>query len=444
MLKRFSLENFSSFKLKNYLDLTADNTEIHSNHICDFKKVKILKSAIIYGANASGKSNLIKALNYAKDIVSLGLDNVETYKKYFRLDKESINKPTIFEFELEIDNKFYSFGFSSLLSEKKIIEEWLYEIGRKVPEKIYERINNEITIGKSLEKNKDIKKRFEIYIDDMKNQANQLFLSEISNKNLDFKEIVIINNIFNWFDEKLIILYPHTEFGGKAFLNKNENLVKIFCEYLNKFDTGIINISSIEENFEDSLKHLPEKIKKQIEKDVLNKKTKRISIGDSKGGLYTIYKNDNNELKVQKLGLIHSEEVDEIFELSDESDGTRRLFDLIPLIRMFSKDFTIVIDEFDRSLHPNLTKKFFELFYNLNKNKTQLIVSTHESTLLDLQLVRRDELWFVKKDKKGASQTYPLNQFNLRHDKKIDKDYLMGRFDAIPMIDIYDEINMEI
>jgi AAA15 family ATPase/GTPase len=134
------------------------------------------------------------------------------------------------------------------------------------------------------------------------------------------------------------------------------------------------------------------KIKKQIEKDVLNKKTKRISIGDSKGGLYTIYKDYNNELKVQKLGLIHSEEVDEIFELSDESDGTRRLFDLIPLIRMFSKDFTIVIDEFDRSLHPNLTKKFFELFYNLNKNKTQLIVSTHESTLLDLQLVRRDEM----------------------------------------------------
>jgi len=99
MLKRFSLENFSSFQLKNYLDLTADTTEIHSNHICDFKKVKILKSAIIYGANASGKSNLIKALDYAKEIVVLGLDNVETYKKYFRLDKESINKPTIFEFE---------------------------------------------------------------------------------------------------------------------------------------------------------------------------------------------------------------------------------------------------------------------------------------------------------------------------------------------------------
>lgn len=443
MLKRFSLENFSSFQIKNYLDLTADNTEIHANHICDFKKVKILKSAIIYGANASGKSNLIKALNYAKDIVTLGLDNVETYKKHFRLDKESINKPTIFEFELEIDNKFYSFGFSSLLSEKKIVEEWLYEIGKKVPAKIYERINNEITIGKSLEKNKDIKKRFEIYIDDMKNQSNQLFLSEISNKNLDFKEVIIINNIFNWFEEKLIILYPHTEFGGKAFLNKNENLVKIFCEYLNKFDTGIINISSIEENFEDSLKHLPEKVKKQIEKDVLNKKTKRVSIGDSKGGLYTIYKDDNNELKVQKLGLIHSEEVDEIFELSDESDGTRRLFDLIPLIRIFSKDFTIVIDEFDRSLHPNLTKKFFELFYSLNKDKTQLIVSTHESTLLDLQLIRRDEIWFVKKDKKGSSKTYPLNQFNIRHDKKIDKDYLMGRFDAIPVINIYDEINME-
>lgn len=442
MLKRFSLENFSSFQIKNYLDLTADNTEIHANHICDFKKVKILKSAIIYGANASGKSNLIKALHYAKDMVTLGLDNMETYKKYFRLDKENINKPTTFEFELEIDNKFYSLGFSSLLSEKKIVEEWLYEIGKKVPEKIYERINNEITIGKSIEKNKDIKKRFEIYIDDMKNQSNQLFLSEISNKNLDFKEVFIINSIFNWFEEKLIILYPTSKFGGTASINNDKKLSEIFTKYLNKFDTGVVSLKLINEDFEKL--RIDKSIKQAIEKLFLKEDVKSIPFPYN-GDFLTIYKDEiTNELKVDKLGLIHNENIDEIFELSDESDGTRRLFDLIPLIEKFSIDFTIVIDEFDRSLHPNLTKKFFELFYNLNKNKTQLIVSTHESTLLDLQLVRRDEIWFVKKDKKGSSQTYPLNQFNLRHDKKIDKDYLMGRFDAIPIIDIYDEINMEI
>lgn len=442
MLKRFALENFSSFNDKNYLDFTAGKTEKHPNHVYNFNKVKILKSAIIYGANASGKSNIIKALEYSKNIVLEGLENVETYKKYFRLHKDNNTKPTIFEYEIEVNDQFFSYGFSLILAKKEIVEEWLFEIGKLKPEKIFERKNNNIIIGKSLEKNSKIKNRFEIYIDDMKNQTNQLFLTEIANKNLEYKEVSILNDIFAWFDEKLIILYPNTTFGGKAFINKDKNLSKIFSKYLSKFDTGIIDISSIEENFEDSLKHIPDEVKKQIEKDISKEQTKRISIGESNGAVYAISKNDNDDLIVTKLGLIHSKEVDDIFELTDESDGTQRLFDLIPLIEKFSQDYTIVIDEFDRSLHPNLTKKFFELFYSLNNNKTQLIATTHESTLLDLKLVRRDEIWFVKKDSAGASKTYPLNQFDIRYDKKIDKDYLLGRFEATPTIKIYDEIDL--
>lgn len=182
---------------------------------------------------------------------------------------------------------------------------------------------------------------------------------------------------------------------------------------------------------------------------IINEISKSGGVGTLKtsdGQFYTIYKDDNDEFKVEKLGLIHSNDIEEIFELKDESDGTRRLFDLIPLISKFSKDYTIIIDEFGRSLHPKLTKKFFELFYKLNNNvesKTQLIVTTHESTLLDQELVRRDEIWFIEKDKTGASNIFSLNQFKVRYDSKIEKAYLLGRYGAIPIFKTFDEIDME-
>ncbi|CAA6807179.1 MAG: Unknown protein [uncultured Campylobacterales bacterium] len=444
MLKRFMLENFLSYRDESYLDLTADSTGDHKNHFSKFGKTKVLKSAVIYGANASGKSNLIKALSYSQDIIVEGLNNVQTYKKYFRLDEKSSTKPTIFEFELEIDTDFYTYGFSILLHSQKIEEEWLYKMKATTSEKIFERKNNDITIGTQLS-NSTIKNKFNVYIEDMKHQSNQLFLTEIANKNLENEKIMFLNNIFKWFNNKLIVLYPDSKFTAIRSINKDKNLSNVFSEYLKKFDTGILDINLLKEDFDDSLKHIPQEIKKKIEKDILKDQRQEISIKDSNGSVYTISKNDDNELTVDKLGLIHNKDIDEMFELSDESDGTKRLFDLIPLIECFSKDYTIVIDEFERSLHPNLTRKFFELFYNLNKNKTQLIVTTHEATLLDLKLLRRDEIWFIKKDKKNnSSQTYPLNQFNIRNDKKINKDYLDGRFDAVPIIELYDEIEVEL
>lgn len=447
MLKRFTVENFSSFQKENSLDLTAGRIELNQDHVCNFEKVKILKSAVIYGANASGKSNLLKAIDYAKDIVIDNLENVDTYKKYFRLDKESLNKPTKFEFEIEINNEFFSYGFSLLLNDKEIVEEWLYEIGKNTPNKIFERNYNEITIGKTLEKS-EVKKRFDVYIEDMCKQQSKLFLSEIANKNLEMKDVQIINDIYNWFDNKLVIIYPDTQYEELSSLRNNSSLAKTIKKYLGEFDTGVVDISSIKEDFEDTLKNIPNELKKQIIKDMSKADDNTDVVGTLKmpdGQFYTIYKDKNNEIVVEKLGLVHSNEVEEVFELKDESDGTKRLFDFIPLIGKFSKDYTIIIDEFDRSLHPKLTKKFFELFYKLNNetSKTQLIVTTHESTLLDQELVRRDEIWFVEKDKTGASNIFSLNQFKVRYDSKIEKAYLLGRYGAIPVFKTFDEIDMD-
>jgi len=332
------------------------------------------------------------------------------------------------------------------LSNKEITEEWLYEIGKNIPEKIFERIDNNISLGKTLEKT--FKNKFEIYAEDMKNQSSQLFLSEIASKQLsleDNPEAKTINDIYDWFDKKLILLYPNTKFERKSLLISDKELSTSFKKYLNEFDTGIKGIESIEEDFETSLTDIPQEIKKQIEKDLLSKDAKdgKIVLEGDNGLLYIISKEDN-ELKVQKLGLLHGLDFQDTFELKDESDGTRRLFDLIPLINKFSQDFTIIIDEFDRSLHPMLTKQFFELFYNLNieDSKTQLIITTHESTLLDLNLVRRDEIFFIEKNENGASKLFSLNQFKVRYDSKIEKAYLLGRYGAIPVFKTFDELNI--
>ena len=446
MLKRFILENFSSYRDENILELTAGRTELHPNHLVEYpkQKIKILKSAVIYGANASGKSNLIKGMEYAKNIIIRGFNEVETYKKYFRLDKNCSKKVTQFEFELELNDKFYSYGFSAFLDKKIIEEEWLFEIGKSSDDLIFERKKTNIILGSKLTKNKKIKNRFDIYIEDMKNQTHQLFLSEISDKNLDSVESKIFNDIYHWFDEKLIILYPNTKFSNISSIGNDDNLSKIFKKYLKRFDTGIIDILLIEEDFEESFKEFSKAIKLDIEKNLIQKGKKRATLRSNKGHLLTICRDDsNNELKIQKLGLVHSNKVDDIFELHDESDGSKRLIDFIPLIPKFNDDYTILIDEFDRSLHPKLTKDFFKLFYELNNFKSQLIVSTHESTLLDLTLLRRDEIWFAEKDKSGASKLFTLNQFKERYDKKIEKAYLSGRYGAIPIFQDFDELEMD-
>ena len=431
MLKRFRLANFSSFKDEQYFDLTASRTEVLPNHIKHFDSVKILKSAVIYGANASGKTNLVTAIDYARRVIIAGLSNTNTYKRHFRLDKTCQDTPTEFEFEIELDNKFYSYGFGLLLKNIEIKEEWLYEIGKNKPKLIFQRKDNNIEFG-SLLKDQAVKNRFEIYKDDMKNQNGQLFLSEIAEKELDFDQAQIINSIYRWFEEKLLVLYPASKYQGILQMNKDHS--KEFANYLCKFDTGIVDIQSIEEDFESTFKSHSE-LKAEINNILAKENVNEVSVKDSETNHFvSIYKDSEGELKVKKLGFLHNGECEDIFELKDESDGTKRLLDFIPLFSKFSEDCTVIIDEFDRSLHPKLTREFFEIFYQLSQfNNSQLIVSTHESTLLDLDFIRRDEIWFVEKSNSGASTIYSLNKFKVRYDSKVEKAYLLGRYGAIPV-----------
>ena len=160
--------------------------------------------------------------------------------------------------------------------------------------------------------------------------------------------------------------------------------------------------------------------------------------------VYSLRRDEEGNIITTKMMQNHGN-MQELFEYLDESDGTQRLFDLIPLFYEHNGNRVIFIDEIDRSLHTNLTRKFLELFYELTEDDTsQIIATTHDPYLLDLDLVRQDEIWFVKRREDHSSNLYSLNRYKERYDKKIDKEYLLGRYDAIPIFDegVLEDINV--
>lgn len=436
MLVRFNVENFLSYKNNTEFSMLPGRAKQLSQHIIPQNGYSVLKSGIIYGANASGKSNLIRAVSLMKGIVSRGLQGVDTLKKHFRLETSQDQKETTFDIQISVNNKLYNYGFSIIFSQKKITEEWLYEVKKTKEIKVFHRYNTvskrNIESDVSFHKSKP---RFEIYSEDILEVDERLFLSEIANKKLtEFPELQVFNFIYEWFTETLTVIYPDTQYGNIARIGVDEDVNKKFCTLLEALDTGISGIDSIEQDFEETLGDLPEELKIDIDNTVKGDTQANINY---LGVSYSIYRdNSSDELKVRRLGLKHKSQNngDIIFEYEDESDGTQRLFDLLPAIELLQKrNKVFLIDELDRSLHPKLTRRLVELFLEGNTNESQLIVTTHESSLLDLKLLRRDEIWFVERDKAGESKLFSLDLFQERYDKEIRKAYLLGRYGAVPV-----------
>lgn len=435
MLIRFNVENFLSFNEETEFSLIANKERRLSSHIVKGDGINILKSSVIYGANASGKTNLVRAIDFSRGIITKGIDKLNPVNCHFRLKKDNLNNPSIFNYEIKAGGKYYSYGFAAQLNKHKIIEEWLYEIGHNKEKKVFERFINatgkhEIEIG--LQLSPKAKKRFDVYKEDFQNSDNLLFLSEMNRKSInDFPEVVGFIDVFNWFEKKLTVLKPDSKFAGLNFIGDDNEMSKTFNSFLNVFQTGINNVTSEEIDL-DSF-DIPERIKEDLTKNI--EKAKAI-IFEINGITYSLKKNENNEYKIKKIGLEHlTEEGNSIvFDIEDESDGTQRLFDFIPALHELTKtDSVFIIDELDRSLHSKLTYGIFELFLKLAKNnESQLIVTTHESLLLDLELLRRDEIWFVERSK-NQSRLYSLDEFKVRNDKIVSKDYLLGRYGAIPI-----------
>ena len=375
-----------------------------------------------------------------------GLEQVDLNKKYFRIDTSNYKVPGVFEYRLMTQSgKEYSYGIAISYAEKEIISEWLIRIEKNGSETfVFNRDINEdgenITESEIKYENREEAIRWQVYLEDFgKNISDSLkkktILSDIAERSGKqvgiFKEIL---DVYNWF-QSIIILFPTSQYSGLNQMIEKENVRQFFSKMMQYFDTGIMSVESkqgpmdFDKIFEGIPAEYAEKLKIKISNDITNESV----LCKVNNQIYSLKKDDDGNIITIKMMQNHGNGQD-LFEYADESDGTKRLFDLIPLFYEHNGNRVIFIDEIDRSLHTNLTRRFLELFYKLTeRDNSQLIATTHDSNLLDLDLIRQDEIWFVERVKDQSSRMYSLNRYKERYDKRVDKEYLLGRYEAVPV-----------
>lgn len=435
MLIRFRVQNFLSFREEAEFSMVAGKVQQHPEQVVSGRNrcgVDLLRAAMIYGANASGKSNLVKAVAFARNMIVNGVRAKSAIpRKPFKLDAACSTTPSRFEFEIQYKGKIFVYGF--VLDSKRIYNEWLLEIRPASEKMLFRRtastddadVESKIEFGIKVGR----KERDLLELVALKTPPNRLFLQESIESNLKYFE-----EVYEWFDDVLVIIYPSSFHTLAPILSGDTHQFgDTLIGYLERFDTGVCGYSL--QSVGDPASELPEVLLDELKQSIRDDGGSSIVTSD--GRRYFV-KKEAEQLEVFKLLLSHRDKscaLDVMFEMEDESDGTLRLLDLIPMLfpTRNGRNAVVMIDELDRSLHPHLSYNFVSAFLQADAEK-QMIVTTHEASLLDLDLIRRDEIWFVEKDQQGASSVYSLEEFAPRYDKDIRKGYLLGRFGAIPII----------
>lgn len=414
MLIEFSVENFLSIKDKVTLSMLASKDATHKDNLIEYrdnkKNLNVLKSAVIYGANASGKTNILKAIGFMASFLNKSHEMQQGRKIQripFKLDRSCIEKPSKFEIIFKHENVKYAYGFS--VDEEKVHEEYLYYYPNGRQSLIFDRENTDrykFTVDVELQT--QIKEKFD--------SKNKLYLSTAS-----LWEYEKAKKPFEWLDNNLKIAINHSNLQGFTanYMYENLDISNLIKQYLKFADLDIDDM------------HISEK---KVPDIVLN-------------DLRTIFPDDKNEnigklnsieIKTKHFGVDTSgESVDIMFDFKEESDGTQKFFGLLgPWIDALKNGYVLVVDELDIRLHTLLTKKLIKLFHDpeMNKNGAQLIFTTHDTNLLDQELFRRDQIWFTEKTEEKNTDLYSLDDFGVRKDAKIEKGYLQGKYGAIPLI----------
>ena len=415
MLVQFTVENFLSIRDKVYLSLEPSKDSEHPENLITKGDYKAVNSVAIYGANASGKSSLFKAITVAL-IMIRNSNNVQVTDKLpmtpFKFDFESRNKPTSFEFTfIAKDGRKYIYGFSA--TTEKVVEEYLYCYNTSKPTLLFDLNENE-----KPKFNRAYKVKLEAAY--QMNTANKLFLATATTWNVECTK-----SPFEWLAESIDTFTDVMVLGGVAFEKYRTDENRKYIEFTkNLLKQADINISSIEVDAKEVMggPALPFQIVVQG-KIIPPNEGKHYDVEITTG--YTVV--DEN-----------GEKTEFSLTLQEESIGTQLLFFYGPLLKdAFEKGKTIVLDEIDKSMHPSLVKFIMNLFRDpdVNKNGAQLIVTTHETGILSLDMFRRDQIYFTEKDSKsGVTDLYSLDEFSVRKTENIEKGYLMGRYGAIPFL----------
>lgn len=409
MLLQFSVENYMSIKEKVVFSMLASSDKELSENLIESKSEKCLKSAVIYGANASGKTNLLKAINSVIFMIS-NSNNMQPGMNLpiipFKFDTEYSKKPSSFEFIMIINDIKYVYGF--VADSNKIYEEYLYYYPNGRETEIFERTEvNKFHYTVTERKLKDIEN---------KNMENKFFLATATTWNYEKTKPV-----FDFITNGINVLFDYEALKGISFEqyynDKSDELKEFSLNILNEAEINInsFTVSNVEMT-EEQLSMLPPELRTFFPKGAK---------GFNVTTTHNIVDDSGREISMK-------------LDFEEESLGTKNIFILNPiLLHVLKEGKMLIVDELDKSLHPFLVKYIVKLFNSAeyNKNGAQLIFNTHDTNLLSLNLFRRDQIWFTEKDyKKGATDLYPLDDFPVRKTENIQKGYLNGRYGAIPFI----------
>lgn len=446
MLLRFVITNFRSiaeevaFNMFPYPKLRG-----HRHQVYPTEQIDLLKAAAIYGANGSGKSNWVQALHFLHDAVVDGvLEHPALDGLCFKLDPAYADQPTSFEIEFKQDDQYYAYGLRLLRQE--IVEEWLYELDVR---------QEKDTLVFNRERGADGSITLEVNERYLPTEKDRLLVQLYAEEILDHRTTFIhqvrekdqypaIMAAYRWFREKLYVIYPTSRFADLiSEIIDNPAFRRFTNEVLPKLDTGVSGVDVEQIPFDVFFGEEDRELKARIQ-EALDKGRRRFIL-QSERNQVAVVRAEDGELVVNRIVTRHqgAAKPDCVFQLTEESDGTRRLFDLLPALDLLTRrEVVFVVDEIGRSLHPTLLKAFLRLFMH-GITRGQLIFTTHESQLLDLKLFRQDEIWFMEKDSSGSSRMYPLSEFKPRYDLDIRKGYLNGRFGAIPFLANLKDLNWE-
>jgi AAA15 family ATPase/GTPase len=430
MLVEFRVKNFRSFNEEQVLSLVAGGRDdSHQENLIICEGFNLVKAAAIHGANASGKSNFVKAMRFMTSFVRNSATKMNLGDKIqgvvpFRLDPDARRMPSSFELAMIIDGTRFEYGFSA--TGEQVHSEFLfaYPAGRR--QRWLERDFGCGTKETGWAFRGPLKKEEKILKE--KTRANGLVLSRGAELNIE-----ALKKVFLWFREGVLVFdlseRPSDLFQRTAERIKNEKYFHdTVIDMIRHADVGIDDIIVSEEAI--PLENMPDHIKEFWSRRLIHQAS-----GEKSGDEQTFKRRT-----IQAIHRQHESGAKETFDFAnDESNGTKRFFALCgPFLEALREGTVVVVDELECSMHPLLTRKLVELFQSAGTNKSgaQLIFATHDSTLMDPELFRRDQIWLVEKNQKGASELFSLHDFDTkgrpRNTEAFQRNYLAGRYGGVP------------
>ena len=420
MLLRFAVENHRSIRERQELSFAASTLKDRADGLIPCNVVKnrtVVPAAVIYGANASGKTNMFNAVETMQWMVLWshvkGGPDSGVPRQKFMLDPDWAEKPSSFEIDFVLEGVRYHYGLEA--TDRAFVSEWLYESPRAHSRKLFERQQQQFEFGRGLKgQNQSISKLL---------RPNSLFLSTAAQNGHE-----LLTRIYKYFQEMVFTstnLKPHVEmstlFESEDINLESGDIDDRVIDFLNSIDTGVCG-------FQRKLTLVSERAGQYL-RDVIEEGHTRYVVPP---GFRT-----GETQKIEELELAHrGRDGNEVyFALDLESSGTRRMLAILgKVFKAIDEGAPVFVDELDLSLHTAASEAVLRLFCSreLNRNGAQLLATTHDTNLMKSDLLRRDQLWFAEKSKDGSTEIYPLTDFRTRKDDNIELGYRQGRYGAVP------------